>query len=135
MFRLIFIAFLSKCMLLLLPTFAFATGGVHCETKDQHASISIGMGRVPIYAPLNAWVSHGDKVWMDVPREDEIELGLSQGLIKNDTLTVDFVDVQASDIIISLFVDYSGDDEGEDGYKGTLSFITGESYTVYCLFE
>lgn len=135
MIRAIVIAALAKCMLFSLVSVASAAGGIYCQSKDKGAEISIGMGRVPIYVPFNAWVRHGEKIWMDTPQEGETQLGSSQGLMRENTLTVDFVDDQASDIIISLYVDYSGEEDDEDGYKGTLSFLTGESYTVYCLFE
>lgn len=123
-----------SCLSLLMPSPAIATGGVSCTAPDGTADIHIGMGRVPIYAPFSAVAQLYDKVWMSVPVDGELELGESQGLMRNDKLSVDFTDPQALKIIISLDVDYSGE-ERDDGFPGKLTFEDGIPRDVFCLFE
>jgi hypothetical protein len=117
------------------PVAAHATGGVHCMSKDEQAEISIGMGHVPIYTPFNAYAKYGDKEWSSTPQDGEMQMGDSQGLIEGEKLSVDFADEQVMDIIISLRIDTSGDEDDDDGYEGILTFEDNVPHKVYCLFE
>ena len=122
------------CTLSLITTPANASGGVFCASKDGIAEISINMGRVPIYAPTFAAARLGKKQWSSMPQPGDIELGSSQGLIRKDTLSVDFADANIEKIIITLEVNYSGE-EFENGYPGTLIFEDGIKHNVFCEFE
>jgi len=115
-------------------TAAHASGGVFCHSTDGIANISIGLGRVPIYAPLNASATLGNTNWSTAPQSGEILLGGSQGLIENNTLAADFTDEDVERIIISLRVDYSGK-EGQEGFSGKLIFAGTETHDVVCQFE
>ena len=117
------------------PNLAHATGGVYCLSKDKQAEISIGMGHVPIYTPLNAYAKYGDKEWSSTPQDGEIQMGASQGLVESERLSVDFADEQVMEVIISLRVDASGQEDSDDGYEGILTFEDNVPNKVYCMFE
>ncbi len=119
----------------MLPNLAHATGGVYCMSKDEQAQISIGMGHVPIYTPINSYAKYGDKEWSSTPRDGEMQMGDSQGMVEGEKLSVDFADEQIMEIIISLRVDASGQEDNEDGYEGILTFEDNVPHKVYCLFE
>lgn len=111
-----------------------AGGGVSCASKDGRAEISIGLGRLPIYAPTSASARLGNKRWVGVPQHGENELGESQGLIEADKFSADFVGPDIMKIIISLRINLSGDDK-EGSYPGTLTFEDGVAHKVFCEFE
>ena len=93
------------------------------------------MGHVPIYTPFNAYAKYGDKEWSSTPQDGEMQMGDSQGLIEGKELSVDFVDEQVMDIIISLRVETSGEEDDDDGYEGILTFEDNVPHKVNCLFE
>ena len=134
MIKFIAIAILANSIMFTFSAYAHASGGVSCSSPDGTADIHIGMGRVPIYAPFSAVAQLNDKVWMSVPIDGEMELGESQGLMRDDKLSVDFTDPQALKIIISLDVDYSGE-EFDEGFPGKLTFEDKIQRDVFCLFE
>lgn len=134
MIKFIATAILANSLLFSFSSIAHASGGVSCTSPDGKADIYIGMGRVPIYAPFSAVAQLNDMVWMSVPVDGELELGESQGLMRDDKLSVDFTDPQALKIIISLDVDYSGE-ELDEGFPGILTFEDKIPRDVFCLFE
>ena len=117
-----------------LSTPGHATGGVWCSTPDKKTTISVGLGRVPIYAPFNAIIESGDKYWMTEPKDDAIALGGTQGMIEKDRLAMDFTDHDVTEIIISLRVSYA-DEDGEGYYSGKLTIKGHPTYDVKCEFE
>ncbi len=119
---------------IMMPNLAHASGGVYCMSKDEQVDVSIGMGRVPIYTPLNAYAKYGDKEWSSAPQDGETQIGDSQGMIEGEKLSVDFADEQVSKIIISLRVNTSGQGN-DDGYEGVVMFEDKILHKVYCLVE
>lgn len=115
---------------------ASATGGVYCISKDKQVEISVGMGRVVIYAPINAYLKYGEQEWVFDPQHGEKEIGGSQGMWGDDELSIDLADGDILKIIASLRVDYSDDEEDDEGeYPGTLTFEDGIEHSVFCSFE
>ena len=50
-------------------------------------------------------------------------------------MSVDFTNEQVMEIIISLRVDTSGEEDDDDGYEGILTFEDNVPHKVYCLIE
>lgn len=125
---------LSLFLCLALHTSALAGGGVTCASKDGRAEISIGLGRLPIYAPTSASARLDSKRWASVPQDGELELGASQGMIEENSFSADFVGSDIMKIIISLRIDLS-EEEKEGGSPGTLTFEDAVVHRVICQFE
>lgn len=126
--------FLATVVALHFATNAHATGGVICQSEDGQAEISIGLHRVIIYSPMNAYARLGKKEWKGVPVDNETPLGSSQGRITDTNLNVDFADIDMLKIIIRLTVDLTAE-ETEKGFPGNLSFENGIKRPVSCAFE
>lgn len=113
---------------------AFATGGVHCISEDEKVEISIGMGRVPIFAPLNADVHYGKRHWSSRDDIGAEPLGGSQGMLEEERFSADFTDENVEKIIISLRVDMT-EESSEGDLSGTLTFEDKIIHQVKCQFE
>ena len=121
-------------MIFLMPSAAFATGGIHCESKDGNAALSVGLSRLPIYAPLKAKAQFGKRIWSNRPEKGEIQLGESQGFVDGDQVLIDFTDAEILQIIISLRVGPT-DVETDGRTTGTLKFLDHKPIPVLCEFE
>ena len=118
----------------LIPGAAFATGGIHCESKDGQAALSVGLSRLPIYAPLKVKAQFGERIWSNRPEKGEIQLGESQGFVDGEQVLIDFTDAEILQIIISLRIGPT-DVETDEGTTGTLKFIGQKPVRVLCEFE
>lgn len=95
------------CAIMGLATFvsvssSHATGSIDCvATDDSGASISIGIGRLPVLVIISAFVTAEGLDWtLDGRAGTQISVG--QAFNDNDRVLVDFVDTNIEEILISL---------------------------------
>ena len=126
-------ALLSAALAPLSPGFAHATGDILCEATDgSGASISVGVGHLPVLAVLSATATDGTDVWSTSATGDETPIAMGQGFMDDRQVLIDFTDPNIERIVVSLrLVQASGDKTYAEA--GVLSFDGESVFPVQCI--
>lgn len=112
---------------------AAASGDIICDATDgSGASISIGVGHLPVLSVLNAFASDGVTTWSTNPTGDEKPIVFGQGFADDRQVLVDFTDPNIEGIVVSLrlFQASGGKDYAE---AGVLTFEGVSAFPVQCI--
>lgn len=112
---------------------ATASGDIICDATDgSGASISIGVGHLPVLNVLSASASDGVATWSTNPSGDEKPIVFGQGFADDRQVLVDFTDPNVSKIVVSLrLFQASGDKDYAEA--GVLSFEGVSAFPVQCI--
>ena len=116
----------------LMPASAQASGEIICGATDgSGASISIGIGHLPVLHVLNAYASDGMQDWSTDPQGEEHAIVFGQGYMDDTRVLVDFTDPNVERIVVSLrLFQASGDKSYAEA--GVLSFGDVAVFPVQC---
>jgi len=112
---------------------AAASGEIICDATDgSGASISIGVGHLPVLNVLNASATDGATTWSTNPSGDEKPIVFGQGFADDRQVLVDFTDPNVQGIVVSLrLFQASGDKDYAEA--GVLSFEGVSAFPVQCI--
>ena len=112
---------------------AAASGDIICDATDgSGASISIGVGHLPVLNVLSAFATDGVTTWSTNPAADERAIVFGQGFVDDRQVLVDFTDSNVEGIVISLrLFQASGDKDYAEA--GVLSFEGVSAFPVQCV--
>ena len=119
--------------LLLKSAPAAASGDIICDATDgSGASISIGVGHLPVLHVLSASATDGTTTWSTNPSGDDRPIIFGQGFADDRQVLVDFTDPNIEGIVVSLrlFQASGGKDYAE---AGVLSFEGVSAFPVQCI--
>ena len=104
---------------------AVASGDIICEATDgSAASISVGIGHLPVLHVLNAFATDGENEWSTNPTGDELPLEFGQGFFDDRQVLVDFTDPNVENFLIHLRL-FIADRNGDFVMAGTLETPAG----------
>ncbi len=106
---------------------AQASGELYCATVDESVTVHIGLGRVPVFAPLGGRIETPDAIWST---EDQT-IGSISGFYDDESIRVDFTDETVADIIARLRVFQAYEAESY-AMAGILQIVGKGSYAVIC---
>lgn len=112
---------------------AQASGDIICDATDgSGASISIGVGHLPVLHVLSAFATDGVDTWSTNASGDERPFIFGQGYADNTRVIVDFTDPNVERIVVSLrLFQASGDKTYAEA--GVLSFEGVAVFPVQCI--
>ena len=112
---------------------AAASGDIICDATDgSGASISIGIGHLPVLNVLKAFATDGATTWSTHPSGDEKPIVFGQGFADDRQVLVDFTDPNIEGIVVSLrLFQASGDKDYAEA--GVLSFEGVSAFPVQCI--
>jgi len=112
---------------------AAASGDIICDATDgSGASISIGVGHLPVLSVLSASAIDGMTTWSTNPTGDERPIVFGQGFADDRQVLVDFTDPNVEGIVVSLrLFQASGDKSYAEA--GVLSFEGVSAFPVQCI--
>lgn len=112
---------------------ARASGDIICEATDgSGASITIGVGHLPVLHVLSAQATDGQSFWSTAPSGDDIPIIFGQGFVDERQVLIDFTDPNVERVVVSLrlFQLSGGDDYAE---AGVLAFAEKSAFPVQCI--
>jgi hypothetical protein len=107
---------------------AQASGDLYCATVDESVTVHIGLGRVPVFAPLGGRIETPDATWST---EDQTIGSISGFYDDDDSIRVDFTDETVAEIIARLRVFQAYEAESY-AMAGILQIVGKGSYAVIC---
>lgn len=117
----------------LLAAPARASGDIICEATDgSRASISIGVGHLPVLHVLSASASDGETTWSTNPGGDEVAMIFGQGFADDRQVLVDFTDPNVERILVSLRL-FQVSTDASHAEAGVLSFGEAGAFPVQCI--
>ena len=119
--------------LFVFPAPAHASGDIICDATDgSGASISIGVGHLPVLHVLSAQVTDGAMTWSTNATGDDRPIVFGQGFADDRQILVDFTDPNVERVVISLrLFQASGDKDYAEA--GVLSFDGVSAFPVQCI--
>ena len=112
---------------------ALATGDILCKAADgSGASISVGVGHVPILAVLSARAFDGRRWWSTAERGKDTAMRFGQGISERGQLRVDFTDVNVTRTVVSLRL-HQATVGRSSAMAGILVFADGPVVPVQCI--
>lgn len=118
--------------IMIAPQSARASGDVICDAVDgSGASISVGVGRLPILAVLNATASDGGTTWATTPQGDDQAIVFGQGFMDAREARIDFTDPNVNEIVVSLRL-MRGAAGKTFAEAGVLEFLGRSVHAVMC---
>ena len=116
---------------------AHASGALICESLDKQASVSIGMGRLPIVHVLGIDIEANGKRWSTTKDKDVIPVANGQAFASDEQYYFDITDDNVEGVVARLRVLFgrAEDVDAEPVFVGYLS-IKGEGvWPVTCSTE
>lgn len=112
---------------------AAASGDIICDATDgSGASISIGVGHLPVLHVLSASATDGTATWSTHPSGGDRPIAFGQGFADDRQVLVDFTDPNIERIVVSLrLFQASGDKDYAEA--GVLSFDGVSAFPVQCV--
>lgn len=126
------VALSALSLVLAFNSHARATGDILCTATDgSGASISIGIGRLPVLAIISATATDGAETWSTSASGSERPFIVGQGFMDDRQVLVDFTDPNVERIVVSLrLFQLSGDKAFAEA--GVLSFEGVSAFPVQC---
>ncbi|MGE3830494.1 MAG: hypothetical protein AB7F76_05810 [Parvibaculaceae bacterium] len=116
---------------------AHASGALMCDSLDKKASISVGMGHLPVVGVLGIDIEANGKRWSTTKGKDVIPIANGQAFGSDEQFYFDITDDNIEGVIAKLRVLFgrAEDVEAEPVFAGYLS-IKGEGvWPVICSTE
>ena len=112
---------------------AAASGDIICDATDgSGASISIGVGHLPVLSVLSANATDGSTTWSTNPSGDEKPIVFGQGVADDRQVLVDFTDPNIEGIVVSLRL-FQASGSKDYAEAGVLSFEDVSAFPVQCI--
>lgn len=120
-------ALIAMIAILGLCSTAQATGELYCSSLEGDVELNIGLGRVPVFAPLSAVIVTPTGT---LSTEDG-SIGSVSGFYEPDAILVDFADEIVLDLVARLRVFHASEPNGY-AMAGVLQIVGDAAYAVIC---